>query len=403
MKLYNLGHSTHFDMVIGDQMGAVWHWSIAKRLCDCSFPESSHIWLLSSQDDPCSICDFLGMVLRVAVIFPHVGRAGVASTLSVCGITAADSLLAAVLYFISLSWKQLAVSANPGCVNWSSHIYFCWTASMCCCTSVEIVAITQLGSWSSLSLPSSESSSSLFSSSPSLSLLDIARLLWLSPIAFNISRNGFLDILFINPAFAAHIFLLLLNRCPWIFNFLPYYSSFSFHTMLDLFLLLIDASKVSFLAFIHWMVLCRSQAAQCTKYSGPIVPRSHSCHHSLDAVVGWNVFCGFDIFTCRDWWMDRCRRIDRCILYCLCCWVRCWTLQDMDPMEASCVGFVRVGTFDQVEERIISVLTTTTLGILMLTITHDLIFIVCFRWNPRDVMGQTLPDVLSVKDCPFIS
>jgi len=43
-------------------------------------------------------------------------------------------------------------------------------------------------------------------------------------------------------------------------------------------------------------------------------------------------------------------------------------LQDMDDMEASCIFYVKVGTFDQLEQSKISVLTVTKLGIDMLTI-----------------------------------
>jgi len=50
----------------------------------------------------------------------------------------------------------------------------------------------------------------------------------------------------------------------------------------------------------------------------------------------------------------------------------------MDYMEASCVFYVKVGTFDQLEQIKISVLTVTSLGIVMLTVQYDLIVSVCF-------------------------
>jgi len=53
-------------------------------------------------------------------------------------------------------------------------------------------------------------------------------------------------------------------------------------------------------------------------------------------------------------------------------------LQDMDHMEASCVFYIKVGTLDQLEQSRISVLTITSLGIAMLTVSHDLIFGVTF-------------------------
>jgi len=47
-------------------------------------------------------------------------------------------------------------------------------------------------------------------------------------------------------------------------------------------------------------------------------------------------------------------------------------LQDMDHMEASCIFYVKVGRFDQLEQSKISVLTVTSLGIVMLTVHQDL-------------------------------
>jgi len=45
----------------------------------------------------------------------------------------------------------------------------------------------------------------------------------------------------------------------------------------------------------------------------------------------------------------------------------------MDHMEASCVFYVKVGMFDQLEQSKIYVLTVISLGIVMLTLQHDLI------------------------------
>jgi len=47
-------------------------------------------------------------------------------------------------------------------------------------------------------------------------------------------------------------------------------------------------------------------------------------------------------------------------------------LQDMDHMEASCVFYVKVGRFDQLEQSKIWVLTVTSLVQVMLTVYHDL-------------------------------
>jgi len=50
-------------------------------------------------------------------------------------------------------------------------------------------------------------------------------------------------------------------------------------------------------------------------------------------------------------------------------------LQGMDHMEASCVLYVKVGTLDQLEQSKFCVLTATTLGIVMLTVHIDSIFV----------------------------
>ena len=48
-------------------------------------------------------------------------------------------------------------------------------------------------------------------------------------------------------------------------------------------------------------------------------------------------------------------------------------LEDMDNMEASCFFYVKVGTFTYLEQSKISLLTVNTLGIVRLTVQHDLI------------------------------
>ena len=58
--------------------------------------------------------------------------------------------------------------------------------------------------------------------------------------------------------------------------------------------------------------------------------------------------------------------------------MKCWVLQDMADIEASCVIFVKIGMFDQLEQSKISVLTVTILGIVMATIQCDLIVSICF-------------------------
>jgi len=86
---------------------------------------------------------------------------------------------------------------------------------------------------------------------------------------------------------------------------------------------------------------------------------------------------------------------------CLCCWVTCWLLQDMDDTETSCVFYVTVGLFDQLEQCKICILTDTTLQIVMLTIKYDSIFSICFMEHPWEFFRQTSSDVHSVKEFPL--
>jgi len=71
--------------------------------------------------------------------------------------------------------------------------------------------------------------------------------------------------------------------------------------------------------------------------------------------------------------------IDHYILCPPCCWARCWMLEEMDHMEASCVFYVKVGRFDQFEQSKITVLTVTSFGIVLLTVHWDSIVSVWFR------------------------
>jgi len=76
-------------------------------------------------------------------------------------------------------------------------------------------------------------------------------------------------------------------------------------------------------------------------------------------------------------------------------------LWDMDHMEASCITYVKISTFDQLEHSKMSVLTVTALETVMLTVYHDLIVSVSFMYDPGDYMRHTSPDVISVEECPF--
>jgi len=53
-------------------------------------------------------------------------------------------------------------------------------------------------------------------------------------------------------------------------------------------------------------------------------------------------------------------------------------LQVMDNMEASCVFYVKVGTFTHLEQSKVFLLTVNKSGIVTLTVQHDLIVSVIF-------------------------
>jgi len=72
-------------------------------------------------------------------------------------------------------------------------------------------------------------------------------------------------------------------------------------------------------------------------------------------------------------------------------------LQVMDNMEASCVFYVKVGTFTHLEQSKISLLTVNNSGIVTLTVQHDMIVSVIFMQYPRDCLRQTSADVVSLK------
>jgi len=77
-------------------------------------------------------------------------------------------------------------------------------------------------------------------------------------------------------------------------------------------------------------------------------------------------------------------------------------LQDMDNMKASCVFYVKVSTFDHLEQSKTSLLTVNILGIVRLT-EHDLIVSISFMYYPGDSLRQTSPDVLSLEQCAIYS
>jgi len=76
-------------------------------------------------------------------------------------------------------------------------------------------------------------------------------------------------------------------------------------------------------------------------------------------------------------------------------------LQVMDNMEASCVFYVKVGTFTHLEQSKISLLTVNKSGIVTLTVQHDMIVSVIFMQYPGDYLRQTSADVLPLEQHPI--
>jgi len=76
-------------------------------------------------------------------------------------------------------------------------------------------------------------------------------------------------------------------------------------------------------------------------------------------------------------------------------------LQVMDNMEASCVFYVKVGTFTRLEQSKISLFTVNKSGIVTLTIQHDMIDSIVFMYFPGEYLRQTSADVLSLEQHPI--
>jgi hypothetical protein len=76
-------------------------------------------------------------------------------------------------------------------------------------------------------------------------------------------------------------------------------------------------------------------------------------------------------------------------------------MQVMDNMEASCVFYVKVGTFTHLEQSKISLLIINISGIVMLIIQHDMIVSVIFMQYPGDSLRQTSADDLSLAQHPI--
>jgi uncharacterized membrane protein YwaF len=113
------------------------------------------------------------------------------------------------------------------------------------------------------------------------------------------------------------------------------------------------------------------------------------------------LLCWFAVFACWKLRKVVFRSINHCIICWPCCWARCWMLQDMDNMEASWVCYVKVRTFDQLEQSKICLFTIISAGIVTLIVRYHMIVSVCFIWDPGYMLRQTSPDDLSVEEFAF--
>jgi len=167
----------------------------------------------------------------------------------------------------------------------------------------------------------------------------------------------------------------------------PQSISPSVHCLKDVFLV-VSPPQASF----------RKPSCAIVQEHQPFLLHSHDCLHSLHDVVVWSdlsicLIC-LPVVVKGSFWS-----IDHCILSWLCWWVRCWMLQDMDHMEASCIFCFEVGTLHRLEQCKISICTVSTLGIAMLPVHHYLMFSICLIQDPGDFLKESSADVLSIKRC----
>jgi len=131
------------------------------------------------------------------------------------------------------------------------------------------------------------------------------------------------------------VYLLLPDRGLCIFNSPSHHSGISLNIMLNPSLVFFIAYNVRFSWFLSGKLLFRSQAVQCPEGSDSFCCQAALTFIRLVTSLG-GPLCRFAIFGHWKWWNVLFRSIDPCLWW-LYCWTRCWMLQDMDNMEASCV------------------------------------------------------------------
>jgi len=194
------------------------------------------------------------------------------------------------------------------------------------------------------------------------------------------------------------IYLLLPNCCLCVFNLLSSPRGCSLDLTLDPHLVLMITWELRFPSFLGHERLCALQAAPrpigsdsfCFQAAFAFIPLlTSSCR-----ILFW-----FAVFASRKWRILLFWSIDYCSLCWLGCWARCGMLQDMNRMEVSCIFYVKVGTFNHLEQSKIWHLTVNKTGIVRLTIQQELIVSICFMYYPRDYLRQTSADILSLREC----
>jgi len=157
---------------------------------------------------------------------------------------------------------------------------------------------------------------------------------------------------------------------------------------------------VSFSSFLDRNLRFGSHAAQCPTGSDSFCIKAvFSFIRLMTSLCG--PCCRCIIFACWQWQRVLFRSIHQGWLSWLHYWARYQMFQDMDTIEASCVFYVKVGIFTHLEQFKICFLTVNTMGIVRLTVQHDLIVSVSFMKYPRDTLRQTSADILSLKQCPI--
>ena len=145
-----------------------------------------------------------------------------------------------------------------------------------------------------------------------------------------------------------------------------------------------------------------SYAAQCPNGSDCFCFQAALVLIRLMRLIGWSL-CWFAVIAHQKCQNVLLWNIDHCILRWLRCWARCWMLQDVDNLEASCVFYVKVSTFTHPEQSKPALLTVNNSGMVRLTVQHDLIVSISFLDYPGGSLRQASADIFSLEQFPISS